>query len=380
MIKITSAKDIARYYESGDLSQSELKPLLYGLKNYLNNKKFNKSSDAMKIGSAVDLLATGNEEEYEKLYHISQLTKLPSDKVVEVVQLVRSSLLIKFSNFNGELDDEGIEKLKQVKLEDCETEILDAVYKVNYYGNRTDEKRVAGIIKDGAQYFDDLVNSIGKVILSADEDANVTKIMTALRTNSNTAKYFDRNKQKTFKKVTFHYQYPIYFEYEGIACKALLDLVIFIFNDAGDLIKIEPIDLKTTYEDTLNFPGIAKKMRYDIQAAWYTLALKTAFRNMPNVKIAPFKFIVESTTSPGKPLVYVASKSLLEIGRKGRPAVTLVDTNFTFDGESPESITVVREIKGYEQLIADYKYYLMNGFEVDRQIEESKGVLDLNFN
>ena len=84
--------------------------------------------------------------------------------------------------------------------------------------------------------------------------------------------------------------------------------------------------------------------------------------------ILPFKFIVESTVNPGNPLVFTCNKELLYIGQYGREENLIQDTIF------------VPEIKGFHQLIEDYKWYMENEFEKNRKIVEAQGEFQLDWN
>ena len=91
-------------------------------------------------------------------------------------------------------------------------------------------------------------------------------------------------------------------------------------------------------------------------------------------KILPFKFIVESTINPGNPLVFTCSSELLDIGKNGRQPYKLCDkpyisTYMKFD-----------EIKGFHQLIEDYKWYMEKDFETKREIVESQGEFQFDWN
>ena len=95
-------------------------------------------------------------------------------------------------------------------------------------------------------------------------------------------------------------------------------------------------------------------------------------------KILPFKFIVESTTNPGNPLVFTCNQELLEIGKSGRNAYNLCDKAYVSD-----EYTVYMKfdkIKGFHQLIEDYKWYMENGFSVNREIAQSQGEFYLSWN
>ena len=111
------------------------------------------------------------------------------------------------------------------------------------------------------------------------------------------------------------------------------------------------------------------------QAAFYTEALKSKYSAY---EILPFKFIVESTTNPGNPLVFTCNQELLEIGKSGRNAYNLCDKAYVSD-----EYTVYMKfdkIKGFHQLIEDYKWYMENGFSVNREIAQSQGEFYLSWN
>ena len=94
-------------------------------------------------------------------------------------------------------------------------------------------------------------------------------------------------------------------------------------------------------------------------------------------EILPFKFIVESTIEPGTPLVFTCSDNLLQIGKYGRLPYKLCDKPYVFS----EYITYMKfdEIKGFHQLIDDYKWYLENGFEKSRKVVEAQDEFNLDW-
>ena len=115
------------------------------------------------------------------------------------------------------------------------------------------------------------------------------------------------------------------------------------------------------------------------QAAFYTEALYYfKERDEPNwkdYKILPFKFIVESTVNPGNPLIFTCSDELLKIGREGRIGEYVRIFN-VFDHRHEK----LPEIKGFQQLIEDYKWYMENDFEKNRKIVESQGEFNIDWN
>ena len=101
-------------------------------------------------------------------------------------------------------------------------------------------------------------------------------------------------------------------------------------------------------------------------------------KTLQDYKILPFKFIVESTVNPGNPLVFTCSDELLDIGKNGRQPYKLCDKPYV----SSEYITYMKfdEIKGFHQLIEDYKWYMENEFEKNRKIVEAQGEFQLDWN
>lgn len=371
-IIIASQEQIDDYFERPEVNQSSLKDLKDGLGSFLaaiakkqKDKEENKPTpDYFLIGGAVDCLLTGEEGEFEQQYYVSRLEKKPSDVEMAIVESVFHEL-------------EGAEVLDQVNWEDCYDAILAAANsvrngdKIGWQNNWKDDTRVSKLILAGADYFEDLKNSSGMKILSSEMADKIHSIVKSLSTNPRTKKYFDRELQAQQEFMDFYYQLPIYFTYNGIDCKALMDLVVVHKDENGNIIKIEPIDLKTMSGNTLQFIGKIKQHRYDIQAAWYTKALSEYFDCQPDA-IAPFKFVVESTTSIGTPLVFEISKETLLHGEKGAEA------GMFNSADSGRQLYYPR-VKGYEQLMKEYAYYAEQGFKQDVTLVENPEVINIDW-
>ena len=140
-------------------------------------------------------------------------------------------------------------------------------------------------------------------------------------------------------------------------------------DEEGKILEATPVDVKTMHGNTYHFLSSLKTRRYDIQAAWYTIGLVQYFGISEDI-IKPFQFVVESSTNPGKPLVFSLDKSLLQIGLNGRKPVRLVDTDLFSDNTNQE-VTIAYEILGVNQLIEKFKYHSENGFFLEREIQEA---------
>jgi len=355
---ITPQVEIDKYFASPAINQSTLKELQGGLDSLMisiakRNKQEEENGptpDYFLIGGAVDCILTGEEGVFEDKYYVSQLDKKPTEVEMKIVDYV-----FVLAEAEGSLN---------LNFEDCEEWILEAANAMEWQMRWKAETRVAKLIEAGVAYFEDKKRAFGKEIISADMYDNIQNIVTSLKTNFRTAKYFNREEQAEIENIDFYYQLPMYFTYRGIECKALMDLVIVFKDSSGNIVKIQPIDLKTMNGNTLQFISKIRMHRYDIQASWYSYALCEYFdipvTNRDEI-LQPFQFIVESTTNIGTPLVFELTHSSLYHGANGSPAGT-------FKASDSDRTLFYPAQKGWKQLITEYVHYQKQGFHTDIQI------------
>lgn len=369
---ITPQKDIDAYFESDALSQSLLKKLLIGIDAFINNGKeekdlFYEEKGHFIKGSAVDTLLTGEEGEFEKQYYVSTLANKPSAVEMSITQRVFEEVKVE-----GEL----------TTLDKYPGSLDAAIIEEDWYDGKPGEKRTLGLIERCTPYFEDLKKGIGKQILTTEENKLIKDIVFSLKSNPRTSKFFDRTALSRAQGVTVYYQLPIYFYYRGIYCKALLDMLIVIRDDAGNITSVQPIDLKTMNGSTLKFSSNLKSFRYDIQAAWYVEALKAinSTFDLAGLKgdisdvLKPFLFIVESNNYPGQPLVYEVDEDILNIGKIGIKELKVQPS------KTDQEYVVVRSVTGFEELIDTYLYQTENDWKEEKIITDSNGVLKLGWN
>lgn len=349
------------YYTNPTISQSQLKLLLGPDPSIFNTIQepdlYFEEKKHFIIGNGVDIQLTRPIEEFNQKFHISNLQNKPSDTIKSIVNQVYDRVKETYPNIET--------------IQNYNNAILDACNDHNYQPNWKTETRIAKII-EAWEYWEDLKQAEGKVVLSQEENDLISQIVMSIRTNPTTSKYFE-----TSKDVEILDQLAIYFSYCDIDCKALLDRVIVDHKNKT----IQPIDFKTMGDQTIYFPKSLRQRRYDIQAAFYMQALFQWCIQQDkylDYKILNFKFIVESTVNPGNPLVFTCSSELLDIGKNGRQPYKLCDKPYI----SSEYITYMKfdEIKGFHQLIEDYKWYMENEFEKNRKIVESQGEFQLDWN
>lgn len=377
---ITPQSEIDKYFESDALSQSNLKKLLGGIDSFINNQKeenelFYTEKGHFIIGSAVDTILTGVEGEFENKFHVSVLDKKPSDTEMSIVNMALQDILQSYTE--EQLKEEGLQELSKYP-----GSIQMAIEEHNYQPNWKPETRINKIIENGTIYFEDLKKGIGKQMLSSNEMTLISSIVSSLKTNPRTSKYFDRTALSRAEKVTVYYQLPIYFTYKGVKCKALLDMLIVVRDEAGKIVSIQPFDLKTMNGNTLKFPSNMKSFRYDIQSAWYVEALfapDSTFKldGLSIEHLKPFSFIVESNSQPGIPLIYEIDEEVLLTGKYGRPDLIL-------QGKNENQVNILEILKqkviGFDELVDTYIYQSNNEWKEEKVITDNNGVLKIGWN
>lgn len=354
------------YYTNPAISQSQLKLLLGPDPSIFNTIQepdlYFEEKKHFIIGDGVDIQLTRPIEEFNQKFHISNLQNKPSDTIKSIVNQVYDHVKEIYPNIET--------------IQNYNNAILDSCNDHNYQPNWKDSTRVAKVV-EAWEYWEDLKQAEGKVVLSQEENDLISQIVMSIRTNPTTSKYFE-----TSKDVEILDQLAIYFSYYGIDCKALLDRVIVNHKNKT----IQPIDFKTMGDQTIYFPKSLRQRRYDIQAAFYTEALyyfkERDDKTLQDYKILPFKFIVESTVNPGNPLVFTCSNELLRIGQYGAPKTNIYGkiSSPGYDHMSEYKSMSTPEIKGFHQLIEDYKWYMEKDFETKREIVESQGEFQLDWN
>lgn len=396
MLHIATKEQVQEYRDNPGLNQSKLKQLADGLDAY--GKELDPTKDFLVTGSAVDMILLGEPGEFEKTFYVSELVDLPSEAIVEMLKRVYQERLQDYSEYLATVNHEVVDPVQFKEdhfevaqslepeqpievtpfhifagdLTENRTYLLDAASDWNSkwgadakFNNLTTPACVG--------YFADICKASGKVVINTAQHDTIKAIVESLRTNNRTKRFFDREVYEGLSHVDMYYQLPIYFEYMGEQCKALIDMAIVEEDMEGNIISVCGIDLKTLAGNTFYFPTSLRSRRYDIQAAWYTLALAQHFK-VPSAFegdiMKPFLFVAESTTYQGKPLTFELDDTLLRIGLDGRRAITLVETNI-FANEAGDNATLMKEILGINQLVEMYIYHNNNGFDAERIIKQT---------
>jgi hypothetical protein len=371
-VTVTSKAEIDRYYESEDLNQSKLKKL-DGDPRYYDAPYEESKARHFVVGQIVDTVLTAGRRAYQEKYYVMEIDKAPSDAVKAIVDqvltLVREDyeeyLQVVARDLDVVTEEEEIleTQINPVNsfvnfaglLEDKAAYVLSSARELGWNDKWKDDTVVENIVKQASEYYSATVKAEGKEVISLDVKEEAFRVIESIEAHPRTSKLFDFDYLIEFGPGDFHYifQMPIFFTYRGLSCKALLDKVrITVDSETGRPMRAVITDLKTMSGNTLSFGQSVRSWRYDIQGAWYRLALATLL-DIPEDEVR-VEFIVESTTHPGKPLVFTLSEDLLRGGK---------------EGTSHKGAT----LPGYDNLIDNLLYYQENGFEEEIIIKQSKG-------
>ena len=279
------------YLDSTAVSQSRLKKILIHPKEYLNSSydtEFDEPKANIVVGDAVDILITQSEEVFHERFHISNVER-PSGQMGDYVW----ELFVNRENPDADAIAYGTVGFKRDSFEKVKER-----FKL-----------------EGKEYYDALVMGESKTVITSQQLTQIYAIKDSLLNHPYTAKYFQQT-----ERYDVHFQFPIEFEYNGVQCKGLLDMLV-VDKELGHLY---PIDLKTTNVKTVNWVGMFWKLRYDFQAAFYYIGLFLGgyCQKYNCTEIKPFKFIVESQSSPGTPLIFEAGVDIINFGRHGGKMIT----------------------------------------------------------
>ena len=187
--------------------------------------------------------------------------------------------------------------------------------------------------------------------------------------------------------VVMHTQVIVTFTVSGVQCKAMVDVLIENTTDKPVMLGaymlpgkcVLPIDIKTTKERTTSFQKAMWKYKYYLQGALYRHGVSQwVAYNKPGLNVADFIFVVESTTSPGKPLSWTLSKEDEMIGRWGAKRTDNGYQCALGVDDNPDLIasTLDLDILGFEQAIQLWKWHSENDeWDYPQYVIENNGLL-----
>lgn len=297
------------YRDIKKVNQSSLKKILTSPKAYLQavdrmeNQDDDVTPDHFIFGSVVDIMLTGNRDDFEKRF-----VKIPDD--TKCSETVRGIVEQVWAYVQEELKEDDI----IFDLDAYKDFIADACTLANYQPNWKVDTRVAKIIEQGNDYFELLKQMNGKTPVTESEYSNAVNCVMALKADKFTKPFVDA---KHDKNSEFKNKFIVEFVIDDVEMKGELDRVVI----NHDLKKIFPIDFKTTSQPIHGFEYEFWKYRYDFQAATYIAGLM----QHPDIQkltaegytIAPFIYIVVEKQLNNSPMIFAVDNSALNVGFMG---------------------------------------------------------------
>lgn len=345
------------YKELEAVNYSLLKRILAG-----NVRGARKQSASMDLGSLVDCRIT-TPELFDELF--SAIESKPGDKPKQIVDhLFDSNEAVPFNLLDKEL---------LFTLMDLYE------YRTSYTDNR-DERRFSFFENEARNYYNERFANRNKIIVNK---ADVTLSETIAQSVINGR--FTAPFHNLPFGIKVHNQVIVTWEYAGVPCKGLVDRILE--NTTNDPVMLGNyvlpgksvllIDYKTTGDSVYRFPKQMWKYRYDMQASWYSFGVNQWIaQNKPDVQIADFMFIVESTKYIGTPMIYRLSRVDKHIGRWGaiRQNGSYVIDDSGYD-RLAENYSL--DVLGWEQALSLYKWHNeFNEWEYPMEAVASSGILE----
>lgn len=270
----------------------EEKGVWYYKKHFIDKEPIEDDGDQtfVRRGSLIDDLLF-SPEKLDTDYYISTVENRPTGKQLDFTQKLFDYTIASIDE-DGTITHDFMESAQRAyDAAECKTPKFENFMKAWKDSNSND-------------YYDELLGSYGKTLVTVEEMNNAEKVVNKLRTNQFTKGLF------TGKYAA---QHPIVFEYKGFTLKGLLDMVVI----DDDQKTIQPLDLKSTYS-VKGFPYTYLKLQYYIQQAIYETGIREwASRYYPDYTVLPFAFLVTDSIGHKDPLIYRTNEQMLQNALSG---------------------------------------------------------------
>lgn len=279
----------------------------------LGRKKEENKNTSLLIGDIVDfylLDCRGNEDEFNNRFE-EKFALFEGTKGTGQAFLL-ADILFKISQDNT--DENGVVKLS---FDTMFSEALVKIQEQGKYKGATEEKALEDFYKKGYDYYESLVANAGKLVVDVSLLDKAKRVADLLKDDEFTKDVFADSEDEN---VEYFPKFAIEWEAQSsrgrvIKCKSEVDILRIDHKKK----RIYPKDLKTTY-DNENFNYSYLKYRYDLQAAFYTMAVHrwATGEGMGSYTIEPFEFIVGDTSANNRrPVRYQLTTEDIKAARDG---------------------------------------------------------------
>lgn len=287
------------------------------------------STPSLTLGSCVDTLITGSQEEFNNLFYVADIPSI-GDKEKQVADVLYSKYHDVYSSL-PEIPDE---------------DILAVADEMSFQKNWRGDTRVKVIKERCSIYYSLKATAEGKQIVDMNTYYKVQQMVKVLKDSPATHAYFAED--DPMSPIRRYYQLKFKAKLKGVNYRSMADLIIVDYENK----KIIPCDLKTSSHKEWDFQESFCQWNYMIQARLYWIVIKAnlmADDYFKDFTLENFRFIVVNKDSL-KPLVW--EFPLTKIGG------TLVDDN---GKEYRDPLEIGAELQGYLNL----KPRVPNGIDID---------------
>lgn len=275
-----------------------------------------KESPSLLLGSCVDAILTGGEDEFNSLYYVADIPIL-GDKPLLIADYL-------FENYSG-----SYSSLESIPA----TYILEAANVYEYQKRWRDDNRVKDITEKCNQYYNAKTNALGKTVLSSQTFEDVKACVRALRESPATSGYFADN--DVLSPIRRYYQLKFKAVFDGVGYRNMADLLVVDYDKKI----IYPIDLKTSLSTAeWDFEQNFKKWHYYIQARLYWRIIRANMDTdeyFKDFKLDDYRFIIVNPKTL-TPLVWKFPLT--------KTMGTLIDNN---NNEIRDPFEIGKELRGY---------------------------------
>ena len=318
------------YAQIEKLNQSLLKKILISPRAFLGEQaRYQRdettTEDHFIFGTAVDIMLTGTWEEFDQKF-----CKVPdSDSCSDAIKTIINGVY-------EALDYMACEVPVEFDLNQHETLVLDNCIQQNYQAKWKPETKVEKVIEQGKAYFELLVKSKGKMMITDSEYARARNAVMALKSDKYTKRFTDKKFDP--KNLEFWDKPIIEFTFGDIEIKGELDRVVIDHHDK----LIIPIDFKTTGKTVNSFEFDFWSLRYDFQAGTYRHGLYQHPKVMDLIDkgytVDNFHYIVVEKNLTNNPMIFIVGHDVEMIGVYGG------------------ALTNGKRLEGLEQAIERFKF------------------------
>ena len=289
-----------------------------------------KESPSLLLGSCVDSILTGGEDEFNRLYVVADIPAL-GDKPLQIADYL-------FENYGSNYNT-----LENIPA----TYILEAANVFEYQKRWRDDNRVKDITEKCSPYYNVKVQVKDKTIVDMITYESILACVRALRESPATRGYFAEDDEMS--PIRRYYQLKFKATFDDVGYRNMADLLVVDYEKKV----VYPVDLKTSlscaeWDFEMNF----KKWHYYIQARLYWRIIRAnmdADEYFKDFQLDDYRFIIVNPKTL-TPLVWKFPLTKV----KG----TLIDD---YDNEIRDPFDIGKELKGY----LDCRPPVPNGINID---------------